>query len=91
MAYFSNSSEGSVLDEQCLECFMDIEEPCPIAYVQMNWNYKQIGNDMAREILNELVEDGSGDCRMKQAMDAQLNPGRIERIMREREGQRPLF
>ena len=90
MAYFSNSSEGSVLDEQCIECFLSHEIPCPVAWVQMNWNYKQIGNDMAREILNELVTE-DGDCKMKTTLDEQINPGLVERVLREREGQQSLF
>jgi hypothetical protein len=94
MAYFSNSSEGSVLDEQCCNCVLfNTEDPadlwCPIAYVQMNWNYKQIGNDMAREIINALVNE-EGDCQLKPTLEKLGSIG-IERRFREIEGQRSLF
>lgn len=90
MAYFSNSSEGSVLDEQCCDCYMGIDEPCPVAFVQMNWNYSQVGNDMAREILNELVSE-KGICKMKVAIEKNISPGKIERILLERNGQICMF
>lgn len=81
MAYFSNSSEGSVLDDQCCDCPLgsgwnspdqptlftvgtDYEppglRPCPVAFVQMQFNYDQVtsenkGDETARKIMDALV------------------------------------
>ena len=67
MAYFSNGSEGMVFDDQCAKCKYG-DKPCPIAFVQMEYNYDQIkssnaGNETARKILNQLVDD-DGTCSM---------------------------
>lgn len=62
MAYFSNGSEGSVFETQCRKCKYG-EEPCPIAWVQTNWNYEACNNKVAREILDYLVKD-NGECKM---------------------------
>lgn len=58
MAYFSNGTEGRVLDEQCSDCplgagwndpdqplLFDVERTmryCPVAFVQGMYNYDQI-------------------------------------------------
>ncbi len=63
MAYFANGSEGGVFDEECSTCKLG-ELPCPIAGVQMTYNYDAVNNKVATKILGELVED-SGKCRMK--------------------------
>lgn len=65
MAYFSNGSEGMCFDEQCGRCKFG-QSPCPIALVQMEYNYDQIraqnnGDHTARKILNHLVTD-DGVC-----------------------------
>lgn len=62
MAYFSNSSEGAVFDEQCSRCKYG-EEPCPIAAVQMIYNYDAVDNEVATNILNGLVRQ-DGTCEM---------------------------
>jgi hypothetical protein len=62
MAYFSNSSEGSVFDDQCQKCRYG-EKPCPIALVQALYNYDAVNNKVATEILNNLVEN-NGTCTM---------------------------
>ena len=62
MAYFSNGSEGSVFDEQCMECKYG-QEPCPIAWVQMEYNYDACNIPVARKILDELVRQ-DGTCSM---------------------------
>ena len=62
MAYFSNSSEGMCFDEQCLICKYG-EDPCPIAFVQMEYNYKACNNKVARNILDYLVKN-TGECAM---------------------------
>ena len=62
MAYFSNGSEGMVFDEQCVECKYG-EDPCPVAFAQMNWNYEAANNKTARAILDYLVKN-NGECAM---------------------------
>jgi len=62
MAYFSNSSDGSKFDTQCFRCKYG-EMPCPIALVQINFNYDACDVPIAREILDTLVED-NGKCNM---------------------------
>lgn len=62
MAYFSNGTEGMVFDEQCSLCKYG-EKPCPIALVQMEYNYDACNNDVARKILDTLVKD-DGTCMM---------------------------
>ncbi len=62
MAYFSNGSEGMVFDEQCAICKYG-EDPCPIAFAQMNWNYEAGNNKTARAILDYLVKN-NGECAM---------------------------
>lgn len=62
MAYFSNSSEGAALDAQCARCRYG-NKPCPIAAVQLTYNYDACNNPTARAILDSLIaQDGS--CAM---------------------------
>ena len=58
MAYFSNSSEGDCFD--CSPCKY-AEEPCPIALVQIMYNYDAVNNEVATNILNELIKQ-DGTC-----------------------------
>lgn len=67
MAYFSNGSEGEVFDFECSTCKYG-KQPCPIAYVQMNFNYSACNNKIAREILDMLVSD-NGECSMKKLIN----------------------
>jgi Fe-S-cluster-containing hydrogenase component 2 len=62
MAYFSNGTEGIVLDDQCSRCKLG-DKACPIYGVQMSYNYDAVNNDVATNILNELVDD-DGNCQM---------------------------
>ena len=64
MAYFSNSSEGDILDQQCSKCKYG-QKPCPIAFAQMEYNYDQVKDktETASKILNTLVSDKTG-CLM---------------------------
>ena len=51
MAYFSNGTEGEKLDAQCSECLHgsdDLTILCPIAAVQMDFNYVQCRMEMRR-------------------------------------------
>lgn len=67
MAYFSNSSEGMSFDDECQGCKYG-QEPCPIALVQMSFNYEAVDNKEATEILDCLVKD-DGTCEMKKMID----------------------
>ena len=67
MAYFPNGTSGMIFDEQCSECIH--EDPtalCPIANVQMEYNYFQCnkGQEKLRECMNFLVNE-KGYCQMK--------------------------
>ena len=66
MAYFANGSEGMCFDVECIECKYYLE-PCPIAWVQHEYNYKACNNKVAKAILDALVAD-NGTCFMKQMM-----------------------
>jgi hypothetical protein len=69
VAYFSNATEGEVFD--CSDCQLYIHDgefiPCPIAMLQMTYNYKQVGNEVATEMLSELVRD-DGTCTMEELL-----------------------
>ena len=67
MAYFSNGSDGGVFSEECMYCKYDMK-PCPIAWVQLEYNYEACNNEVATKILNELVKD-NGECAMKKFME----------------------
>ena len=54
MAYFSNNTDGSVLEELCMSCIhgWDAEaeknrqaEPCAVFLLQMQWNYNQLDRE----------------------------------------------
>jgi hypothetical protein len=60
MAYFSNSTAGDAFDAQCGACPLGAgtgEHGCPVALVQLMFNYDQVGNDVAEKILGILVSD----------------------------------
>lgn len=64
MAYYSNGSEGDCFSYQCSICKYG-NEPCPIALIQMEYNYDQLKDSTgtARKVLNELVAN-DGTCSM---------------------------
>lgn len=62
MAYFSNSSDGDLFYNQCSICKYG-EEQCPIAFVQLTYNYDQCNNEVASNILSALVSN-DGTCQM---------------------------
>ena len=62
MAYFPNGSSGECFENQCARCKYG-ESPCPIAYVQMQFNYDACNNKVASIILNTLVHN-DGTCMM---------------------------
>lgn len=71
MAYFSNGTEGTVFDEQCSICKYG-QKPCPIAWVQMEYNYEACNNKTARAILDSLVKD-DGTCEMFRTFQKDLD------------------
>ena len=75
MAYFSNGSEGMVLDEQCAQCPVANDACCPILYIQMTYNYKQLDSNgeetLASEVMNCLVDE-NGTCQMKPIIENRL-------------------
>jgi hypothetical protein len=70
MAYFSNGSEGACFENQCFKCKYGMA-PCPIACVQMVYNYDACNNDVASAILNDLVRN-DGTCTMFKAFEKDL-------------------
>lgn len=62
MAYFSNGTEGMVFDDQCAKCKYG-RSPCPIALIQMEYNYDQLKDTTgtARKIMDTLV-NSKGVC-----------------------------
>jgi hypothetical protein len=75
MAYFSNGTEGAVLDEQCVVCPVGRHPnlPCPVLLLQLAYNYRQVdeGQEPLREAMNCLVNE-RGTCLMKKAMEKAL-------------------
>jgi len=65
MAYFANSTEGAILDAQCDQCLhTNPDIGCPIALVQMTFNYSQCDNEELKEAMNMLI-DKDGRCNMR--------------------------
>ena len=62
MAYFSNDNDGYVFEKQCAKCKYGLEA-CPIFKVQTEYNYDACNNEVATNILNDLVKD-DGTCTM---------------------------
>ena len=62
MAYFANGTEGMAFEDKCTTCKFG-DKPCPIAWVQTEYNYDAVNNKTAREILGDLVKD-DGTCVM---------------------------
>jgi hypothetical protein len=71
MAYFSNGTEGEVLDEQCSRCKFG-ERACPIFWVQSCYNYDACNVSIARKILDDLVND-DGSCEMFKTFEEELS------------------
>lgn len=78
MAYFSNGSEGMVFDDQCSKCKFG-DKPCPIAFVQLTYNYDACNNEVATKILNELVKpDGTCTVWEMAKQDFFKDPSQLE-------------
>ena len=73
MAYFSNGTEGMILDIQCSNCIYKNDEDhnllCPIHHAHMEFNYDQLdkGLEKLKACLNILVND-EGECQMRKIM-----------------------
>ena len=68
MAYFSNGSEGEILERQCDDCPLGGEgKACPVLGVHLFYNYDQIGNDDLRNAMNVLVDD-KGVCQVRKEL-----------------------
>lgn len=65
MAYFSNSTDGDVLDAQCADCPLG-NKPCPVLNVQLTFNYKQCdkGQEQLRAAMNLLIDE-KGICQLR--------------------------
>ena len=70
MAYFSNSTEGMNFYEQCNQCKYG-DKACPIAFVQLEYNYDACKNEVATKILNNLVAN-DGTCKMLDTFKSDL-------------------
>lgn len=70
MAYFSNSTEGVYLDEQCDKCIhgLSSDAGCPVALAQIEFNYDQVHNKKLQGCLTILV-DVTGQCQVKPWID----------------------
>lgn len=68
MAYFSNSGEGSVLEELCCRCAHF--NGCNVYFLQHEWNYRQHGEgdaEKTRKLVLDLFvpqKDGKTECTM---------------------------
>ena len=80
MAYFSNSSDGDCLSEQCNKCKYG-QSPCPIFWLQLEYNYEAHaeGQSVAAVMLDYLI-DNDGNCAMwKQFQkDLEVDPNQLK-------------
>lgn len=78
MAYFSNGSEGMCFDTQCQKCKYG-DKPCPIAFIQVEFNYEAVNNPTATKILDQLVNN-DGTCLMYEAFkhDFAIDPNQLK-------------
>ena len=70
MAYFSNGSEGMVFDDQCAKCKYG-KTYCPVAFIQLTYNYDQCNNELACKIMNVLVDE-TGECQVWKMAQTEL-------------------
>lgn len=71
MAYFPNGSSGEIFDNQCAECPLG-QGPCPIAAVQLLYNYDQLGDRQEKlQAAMTILVDDNGICQTrKQIIEA---------------------
>ncbi len=78
MAYFSNGSEGMCFDDQCAKCKYG-QAPCPIALVQVAYNYEAVNNEVATKILDTLVkQDGTCTVYEMAKLEFAIDPDQLE-------------
>lgn len=70
MAYFANGTEGGILDEQCHNCLHGLNDDvlCPVALVQVTYNYAQLHQPDLQTALIMLVDE-HGACQMRRALE----------------------
>ncbi len=74
MAYFSNGSEGMAFDDSCAKCKFGMS-PCPVAAMQLLWNYDQVGNELAEKIMDNFVKkDGTCTIFEMAKADFEIDP-----------------
>lgn len=79
MAYFSNGSEGMCFEDQCAKCKWG-KKPCPIALVQLEFNYDQHKDTSgtASKIMDLLVkEDGTCSLWKTFKSDLEIDPNQL--------------
>ena len=72
MAYFPNGTAGEVLGNQCADCHLSSEAPCPILWVQMTYNYSQLDSEGERTAVSDVMDclvNDDGICQMKPVID----------------------
>jgi hypothetical protein len=96
MSYFSNGTEGEELDIQCADCLIGIENFCPIAFMQMEFNYNQICHAKGLErfkghplpfisqLMDTLIKDG--ECLMKPEIEKALKRDNVLKKIEEIRG-----
>jgi len=78
MAYFSNSTEGDVFVAQCAKCKYG-QLPCPVALIQMEFNYDAVNNKIATAIMDILVkEDGTCSVWKMAQKEFEIDPNQLE-------------
>jgi len=78
MAYFSNATEGDVFVEQCTKCKYG-QLPCPVALIQMEFNYDAVDNKIATAIMDILVkQDGACSVWKMAQKEFEINPNQLE-------------
>ena len=71
-------------DATCCECIHeDPEAGCPVALVQMSFNYDQTDNKKLAEALTMLVNE-KGECQMKPYIDRLLGIKSMPRPVKDR-------
>jgi hypothetical protein len=70
MPYFPNGSDPrlSRFESDCHSCPYG-ELPCPIACTMLIHNYDQCDNEKLTAALDLLIDDETGECKMKTMMD----------------------
>lgn len=84
MVYFSNGTEGMILDEQCGKCPLH-DEGCPVYGVQQLYNYDQLddGQEKLKDAMSMLVNE-KGVCQVREAMKraSKINPKSLPSFLR---------